>query len=120
MYAGTQTSGHLTTLPMSGLAGDPCDCGMVAPAEGLAEGWGSPTSSAFLWGLVNVTVILHILRQAGKEQHSHSQPRMQSASSLLDGNCVRSQAGSMRLLFWEKKQRGKKCTCPNQMAANLW
>lgn len=34
MYAGTQISGHLTVLPMSLLAGDPSDCGMVAPAEG--------------------------------------------------------------------------------------
>lgn len=55
VYAGTQISGHLTTLPMSGLAGDPCDCGMVAPAEGPGR-WGGahPQATHFcgVWSML--------------------------------------------------------------------
>lgn len=94
-------------------------CG--GPDQGAGQtGWFSPTNCAFWWGWANTDLTLCILCKAWKEQHCHSQVGMQSASSLLDGNCVRSRAGSMRLIFWEKKQCGKKRTCPDQMAANLW
>ena len=83
-------------------------------------GWVSPTSCVFRRVWVSAAPTLSILRKAGEDQRSHSQAGTQSASSLLDGNRVRSQAGSVSPVFWEKKQCGKKCTCPDQMAANLW
>lgn len=61
LYAGTQISGHLTTLPMPGLAGDPSEGGTVAPAEGPA-------------GRVGLTHKLHISVGFGQCYSNSSHP----------------------------------------------
>lgn len=79
---------------MPGLAGDWCPTAVwwhrLRGWADLMHKWISCTSYVFRCVLVRAVLVLGILCQAGKDQHSHSQVGAQSASSLMDGNGVRS------------------------------